>query len=103
LRPDGTAAASQIGFSQHAPADKTPKVDFCYTGNTADDVLPGDWVLSITNDSDVRVVDFDIDRDIDPNPVMPNFTSTFTAVAADCLSGAHRASRTVERERSRAP
>jgi hypothetical protein len=79
LRPDGTTAASETGFSQHAPADKTPKVDFGYTVATADDVMPGDWVLRITNDSDVRVVDFDIDRGIDPNPAMPNFTSTFTA------------------------
>lgn len=79
LRPDGTRAEDETGFSQHAPADKTPKVDFGYTVTPADAGMSGDWGIRITNISDVRVIDFDLDRGIDPNPGMPNFTSTFTA------------------------
>ena len=46
-------AAGEIGFSQHAPADKTPKVDFGYTVTPADAALTRDWSVRITNDSGV--------------------------------------------------
>lgn len=79
VRPNGTVAASENGFSQHAPSDRTPKVNFTYTVTPQDAVMTGTWGLRISNNSSVRIVDFDIDRGIDPNPLMPNFTSTFAA------------------------
>jgi hypothetical protein len=78
LRPDGTTAASEDGYSHHAPPDKTPKVNFSYSASAADAVMPGDWQIRITNDSDIRVVDFDLASGLDffqPS----SFTSTFTA------------------------
>jgi hypothetical protein len=79
LRPNGSVADSQTGFSRHAPADKTPKLGFQYTVTPADVALNGDWRLRITNGSPVRVVDFDIDRGADPNPGLSDFRSTFNA------------------------
>lgn len=77
LRPDGTIAASEFGYSQHAPADKTPKVDFRYAVTAQDAAMAGAWGLQIKNESPVRVVDFDINRGLDPNQV--DFESTFKA------------------------
>jgi hypothetical protein len=83
LRPDGTIANSETGFSQHAPADKTPKVDFRYTVTAQDAAMAGDWGLqitnNITNNSPIRVVDFDINKGLDPNPLLSDFESTFKA------------------------
>jgi hypothetical protein len=78
LRPNGTVANDETGFSQHA-AGKSPKVDFTYTVTPQDAALAGDWGIRIRNNSPIRVVDFDVDRGFDPNPAMPNFTSTFHA------------------------
>lgn len=82
LRPDGSVAESQLGFSRHAPANRTPKIGFDYAVSAADAELTGDWRLRITNGSPVRVVDFDIDRGLDPNPGLSDFRSTFRA---ECL------------------
>jgi hypothetical protein len=78
LRPNGTVGNDEIGFSQHA-ADKTPKVNFTYTVTAQDATMAGVWGVRITNNSPVRIVDFDLDRGFDPNPGMPNFKSTFQA------------------------
>lgn len=80
LRPDGTIARGLEGYSQHAPAGKTPKLDFRYTVTAQDAVMAGNWGLRIRNNSSVRVVDFDINRGIDPNQV--DFESTFNASCA---------------------
>jgi hypothetical protein len=41
LRPDGTIARSLEGYSQHAPANKTPKLDFRYAVTAQDAVIAG--------------------------------------------------------------
>ena len=79
LRPNGTLAVAETGFSRHAPADKTPKVDFQYAATAQDATMAGSWSLRITNASPVRVVDFDINRGLDPNPLLTDFESTFKA------------------------
>ena len=76
VRPDGTVAASENGFSQHAPADKTPKINFGYRVTAADRALSGNWTLRVRNSTSVDVVDFDIERGWDLNS--PSFTSTLT-------------------------
>ncbi len=77
MRPDGSLAGSEYGYSQHA--SRTPKVNFRYTVTAADAAAVGDWKLRIINPSTNRVVDFDINRGLDPNPGLQNFTSTFRA------------------------
>lgn len=79
MRPDGTMAKRETGFSRHAPSDKNPKVDFRYAVTAQDAAMAGDWGLRITNNSPVRVVDFDINRGLDPNPLLRDFESTFKA------------------------
>lgn len=76
LRPDGSRARAEHGYSHHA-AGKSPKIDFGYPVTVADTALTGNWGLRIANDSDIRVVDFDISRGLDP--AVPTFTSTFLA------------------------
>jgi hypothetical protein len=78
LRPDGTLAASETGFSQHAPADKTPKVNFTYTATEQDAEMTGTWKLKVTSPAGTpRIVNFDIERGFDITS--PSFNSTFLA------------------------
>jgi hypothetical protein len=79
LKPNGVIAASERGYSQHAPAQKTPKIDFRYSVTPEDAALTGKWKLKIDNNPEVRIVDFDMDRGSDPNPGLSNFTSVFQA------------------------
>lgn len=77
LRPNGTRAAGETGFSQHGSF--TPKVDFTYTVTSADAAMTGTWKVRITNDLltngvNVKIVNFDIE-----NLVLPTFNSTFQA------------------------
>jgi len=78
LRPDGSVAAEEKGFSQHS--GKNPRVDFVHPVDAGDAAMTGNWKLRITNDSAVRVVDFDIAKGLDLNS--PTFVSTFLA---ECL------------------
>ena len=78
LRPDGTTATSQTGFSQHAPAASTPKLNFTYNMNAQDINMTGSWKVKIDNNTGVNVVDYNIEKGFDLNPAMPSFTSTFT-------------------------
>lgn len=82
LRPNGTVAASETGFSRHAPADRTPKVDFAYTVTPADAAMTGAWRVRVTNlTGNPRIVGFDVEKGLmDPlAPTLANFNSTFTA------------------------
>jgi hypothetical protein len=77
LRPDGTRAAGETGFSQHGSF--TPKVNFTYTVTPADAAMTGTWKVRITNDIltngvNVKIVNFDTE-----NLVFPTFNSTFQA------------------------
>ena len=77
-RPDGTIAASELGYSQHAPADKTPKLNFTYNMTPQDATQSGDWKLEIVNNSSARIVDFDIETALDPSFIGSSFESTFS-------------------------
>jgi hypothetical protein len=82
LRPNGTVAASETGFSRHAPADRTPKIDFSYTVTQGDTALTGAWRIRVSNLSgNPRIVGFDVEKGlVDPlAPTLANFNSTFTA------------------------
>lgn len=78
LRPDGSLAREEKGFSRHA-AGRSPKVDFSYPVTAEDASMTGNRRLRVRNNSAVRVVDFDVSRGLDPNPGVPTFTSTFLA------------------------
>lgn len=78
LRPDGTRANGETGFSQHGSF--TPKVDFTYRVTAADAAMTGAWKVRITNDVQtngvqVKIVNFDVE-----NLLLPTFNSTFQAV-----------------------
>lgn len=81
LRPDGSVAASEFGFSQHAPNDgrHSPKIDFTYNMTPEDANQSGDWEVQIVNDSGVRLIDFDIDSILDPAFLNNSFRSRFQA------------------------
>ncbi len=77
LRPDGTRAAGETGFSQHGSF--TPKVDFTYTVTPTDAAMSGTWKVRVRNNEPtngllVKIVNFDIE-----NLVLPTFNSTFQA------------------------
>lgn len=77
LRPDGTRAAGETGFSQHGSF--TPKVNFTYQVTAADAAMTGTWKVRITNDvltngEQVKIVNFDVE-----NLILPTFNSTFQA------------------------
>ncbi|MBL9114583.1 MAG: hypothetical protein JNJ83_06210 [Verrucomicrobiaceae bacterium] len=84
LRPNGTTAKTQTGWSQHAPADKTPKLDFTYAVSAADALLPGSWFIQVTNPQSFDILNFNIDDTDDGafDDQVPNFNSTFTASCA---------------------
>jgi hypothetical protein len=78
LKPNGTVAASEEGFSQHAST--TPKVDFTYTATGADAAMTGAWRIRVNNlAGNARIVGFDIEKGlVDPlAPTLPSFNSTF--------------------------
>jgi hypothetical protein len=77
LRPDGSRAAGETGFSQHGSF--TPKVDFTYTVTPQDALMTGSWRVRVSNNVRtngvlVKIVNFDIE-----NLVFPTFNSTFQA------------------------
>jgi hypothetical protein len=79
LRPDGSIAASQRGFSQHAPDDRDhrPRLHFTYNMTPADATQSGDWEIQIVNTSSARLIDFDIDSALDPAFLTNSFRSLF--------------------------
>jgi hypothetical protein len=78
IRPNNTVAASETGFSQHAPSGSTPKIDFSYTVTAQDALMTGSWKLRVTSPSgNPRIVNFDVERGLDINS--PSFNSTFNA------------------------
>lgn len=85
VRPNGTVAATQTGFSIHAPASKTPKLDFTYLETATDALLAGTWKLRVRNDRSVRIVDFNMEKTVDSglDLSVPDFTSRFSAGCAD--------------------
>lgn len=84
LRPDGTTAADETGYSQHAPSGKTPKVSFTYTVTAEDDAMSGEWKLRVSNPGENQdIVNFDIERGLDINS--PSFNSTFLAQCSNSV------------------
>jgi hypothetical protein len=82
LKPNGTVAAAETGFSGHAPADRTPKIDFSYTATDADQRMSGAWRIRVSNlAGNARIVGFDVEKGlVDPlAPTLPGFNSTFAA------------------------
>ena len=81
IRPNGSVAASETGFSRHAPADRTPKIDFSYTVTPADAAMTGAWRVRVNNlTGNPRIVGFDVEKGlVDPlAPALANFSSTFS-------------------------
>jgi hypothetical protein len=79
LRPNGTVAASETGYSQHAPSTLTPKVNFTYQLTAADLALSGDWKVKVINHSSANLVDFNLKSGTSLlDGLMNTFTSTFT-------------------------
>ncbi|MGH9903924.1 MAG: hypothetical protein ACRD68_19105, partial [Pyrinomonadaceae bacterium] len=58
LKRNGSTVKSESGYSQHAPADKTPKLDF--THFVPPDQVSGNWQLEIESFAPVDIVDFHI-------------------------------------------
>ena len=84
LRPNGTVADSETGFSQHAPAPFGPKLDFSYTVTAQDALLTGAWTLRIRSAAGTpKIVSFDIERGLDVNS--PSFNSTFLAACTTAV------------------
>jgi hypothetical protein len=78
IRPNNTLAASETGFSQHAPSTSTPKLDFTYNLTAQDALMTGTWKLRVTSPAGTpRIVNFDVERGLDINS--PSFNSTFSA------------------------
>ena len=89
LKPNGTLAASETGFSRHAPTDRTPKVDFSYTATDADQRMTGAWRIRVTNlPGNARIVGFDIEKGlVDPlAPTLASFNSTFTPQCSGAIA-----------------
>jgi hypothetical protein len=76
IRPDGSIAASQTGFSQHAPSNFTPKINFTYFMTPTDLAMSGSWKVRMENNTGINLVGFNIESGGDP--LVPTFTSTFT-------------------------
>lgn len=89
IRPDNSPApnASEFGFSQHAPADRNPKVDFTYNVSPEDARMSGTWKVRVTSPGGTpKIVDFDIEKGaVDVRaPGVAGFHSTFQA---QCSNG----------------
>jgi hypothetical protein len=76
VRPDGTIAASQKGFSQHAPSSFTPKLNFTYVLTPADLALNGAWTVRMENSTGINLTGFNIQSNGDI--LVPVFNSTFS-------------------------
>ena len=84
LRPDGTTAADETGFSQHAPSGRAPKVNFTYTVTPEDAAMSGRWRVRVSNPgANQDIENFDIERGLDLNS--PSFNSTFLAQCSDSV------------------
>lgn len=79
IRPNGTVAASETGFSQHAPSTLTPKVNFSYQMTAEDLAMTGDWKVRVINNSGANLVDFNLKSGTSAlDGLMSTFKSTFT-------------------------
>jgi hypothetical protein len=77
LKPNGTVAKTGTYYSIHA--SQTPKLNFTYNISAADAALIGTWSLRITNNSNFEVIEFNIEKSSDINPLVPSFKSTYKA------------------------
>jgi hypothetical protein len=60
LKRNGNIVRTQAGFSQHAPGDKTPKLDFTYF--VSPEQVSGTWQLEIESFAPADIVDFHINE-----------------------------------------
>lgn len=77
LKPNGSVAVSGTYYSFHS--NKTPKLDLSYNVSATDAALSGTWSLRITNNSNFEVIEFNIEKASDINPLVPSFKSTYKA------------------------
>ena len=89
VSPNGTVVRSDTGFSKHAPADRTPKLNFIYPEGAADASQSGTWKLRVTNDSPVRIVDFNIKSSFDSllDSGVPSFESDYVPICSEPVGG----------------
>jgi hypothetical protein len=89
VSPNGTVVRSDTGFSKHAPSDKTPKLNFIYPEGAADASQSGSWKLRVTNDSPVRIVDFNIQSSFDSllDSGVPSFHSDYVPICSEPVGG----------------
>jgi len=72
-----TVIAATNCHSVHS--DKTPKCSFDREINQAEANRPGNWTLTITNNSDQEVIGFNIQKEsADINPLVQSFKSVYT-------------------------
>ena len=76
IKPNGQVARSRTAYSYHNKAGK-PKMVIRYDLSNADAQLSGNWKIRIRNNSGLEVIGFDIKKGNDPNPLVPNFRSTY--------------------------
>ncbi len=89
VSPNGTVVRSDTGFSKHAPADKTPKLNFIYPETAADALQSGTWKLRVTNNSPVHIVDFNIESSFDSllDTGVPSFQSNYVPICSEPVGG----------------
>jgi len=80
-----TVIAATNCYSVHS--DKTPKCSFDRGINQAEANRAGNWILTITNNSDQEVVGFNIQKESgEINPFVPNFKSVYTPNCPDTVN-----------------
>ena len=81
INPKGEIVATSTGYSQHAPSDKTPKINLVYTAKPEDTSSLGTeigmWKLEIVEQSGVTFRGFNIFSDGN-EMFVPQFASTYT-------------------------
>jgi hypothetical protein len=77
LKPNGSVAISGNYYSLHS--NQSPKLNLSYNVSAADAALSGFWSLRVTNNSQFEVIEFNIEKGNDINPLVPSFKSTYKA------------------------
>ena len=83
LKPDGSVAKTWNYYSAHAPSEKSPsfRIPVTYDMTQTDADMRGNWKIKVTNDSNEKIENFNIEKGSDGNPFVRAFNSTYKA---DC-------------------